>query len=184
MKPLIAAVALSLACAVQSLAKEEGQRSADPKSQAAWEAERISTFLRLDEAQSKKVADIIAKNAEEKAALEKKLRDHERRTHEAVRAVLSDEQKESFDMMRARRVMGHMGGMGHAGGGMGRMGGGGGPGGMGGGPGRMMGGKGPRRGHGPEGEPGEPGGPGGQGGPQGPGRGPDEGPQGPPPGDE
>src|SRR5689334_4572244 len=104
MKQLLAA-ALVLALSSPALAKEppkeEGAAAKgaaakadrnDPKARAAEETDRLKEHLELTEDQAKKVGDILGKNMEEKIALEKKFKEHDRRVHEAVRAVLNDEQ--------------------------------------------------------------------------------------------
>ena len=86
--------------------KDKGGRSEpDPAAIAAKQADQLKAELKLSDEQAKKVGDILVKNINESLALQKQLRDHERRTHEAIRAVLNDEQKEKLDMMRAHRMM-------------------------------------------------------------------------------
>jgi hypothetical protein len=119
---------------------EEGMawREQDPKEMAARHVEHMKQMLKLTDDQAKKVADILAKSQPEREELMKKLQASERKTHEQIRALLDDEQKEKFDMMRAHMMMRHGGmGMGSGPGGMQ-----GGPGGMHGGPRGMRGGPG------------------------------------------
>lgn len=121
MNQLIAALVLSLAA--PALAREGGpgaQAQLDPAAQAEKETAHLKERLKLTDDQAKKVGAVISKNIDERVSLEKKLREHERKTHEAVRAVLNDEQKETLDMMRAHRMMMRQGGRPGGGGGPGR----------------------------------------------------------------
>ena len=117
-----------------------GWRESDPKEMAARHVEHMKKALKLTDEQAKKVGDILAKSQPEREELMKKLRASERKTHEQIRALLDDEQKEKFDMMRAHMMTRHNG--------MGP--------GMGGGPGGMQGGPGMGH-HGPSGADGGPG---------------------------
>lgn len=153
------------------------RRSFEPKEMAAQTAQHIGKALGLNDEQTKKVQAIVERDAAKKLQLEKQLQAMERRQHEEIRAVLNDEQKEKWDMMRARQdlMMERMRGGGMMMGGMGGMRGGPGMGGPGmgmGGPGMGGPGMGPgmQRGMGPGGRPGQ------MGAPQG------EQPAGPPPG--
>lgn len=89
-----------------------GWREADPKEMTARETERMKQALKLSDEQAKKVEGILTKSQPEREELMKKLRASERKTHEQIRAVLDDEQKEKFDMMRAHMMMRHGMGMG------------------------------------------------------------------------
>lgn len=95
----------------------------DPKEMAAKMTEHLKRALDLNDDQAKKVQGVIERDATQKAELTKRLQAMERREHEDIRAVLNDEQKEKFDMMRAHQMMmggmhGGMGGPGMGGAGM------------------------------------------------------------------
>lgn len=111
MKSPLALAALVLA--LPALAQEQsGQRQRDPKEMAAKMSERLKSELKLSDAQAAKIGDILNKSMPERAALEKKLRAQEQLMHEQIRAELDNDQKERFDMMRARfKKMGGRGGV-------------------------------------------------------------------------
>ena len=108
MRNAISLLVLTLAVPVFS----EGRKEPDPKEMAQKHAEKLAEHLDLSAEQSKQVSAIMKESAAESAELEKKLRDHQRKMHEKIRALLSDEQKERFDMMRSRMPMMGMGGRG------------------------------------------------------------------------
>lgn len=117
MKRLLALLTLTLALpafAADGPPPNKGgpQPKPDPAAVAAKEAEHMKEGLQLTDDQAAKVKDILSKNINERMELEKKLREQDRRIHEAIRALLTDEQKERFDMMRAYRAM-HRDGMHH-----------------------------------------------------------------------
>lgn len=124
MKTLIA-LALVLACspvfAADKAAKKDKPKERDPKEMAQKMTDHLKEALDLSDDQAKKVGSIMDASAGEEQALTKKLREIERAKHEKIRAVLNDEQKEKFDMMRAHRMMMMRGGgmMGHGRGGRG-----------------------------------------------------------------
>jgi Spy/CpxP family protein refolding chaperone len=75
----------------------------EPKEAAGKFVERITKDLSLTPDQAKKILAIAEPAAVAEADLLKKLRDHQRSTHEKIRALLDNEQREKFDLLRLRR---------------------------------------------------------------------------------
>jgi hypothetical protein len=82
------------------------QKPLDPKEAARLFVQRLTEDLDLSKEQSDKIFAIAQPAAEQEAELVKKLREHQRTTHEKIRGVLNDEQKEKFDALRFRRPEG------------------------------------------------------------------------------
>lgn len=90
----------------------------DPKKMASKMADGMSRGLKLKEDQKKKIETLVEQMLPQRIELEKKLHKLERDTNEKIRAVLDDDQKEKFDMMRMHQAMMRGGGMGMRGPGM------------------------------------------------------------------
>lgn len=118
----VLALASVLVHADHDMKKEGGQhKEHTPQEMADKMVQRMEKGLDLSADQKQKVSEIIKASIPEMTELKKKMQKIERQTNEKIRVLLDEEQKEKFDMMRARQNM-MMGGHGKMGG-MGRMGG-------------------------------------------------------------
>ncbi len=88
----------------------EGMKEQTPKEMAQHTADVMEHALKLTPDQKSKVSAVLEAQASERAELTQRLQKLERLSHEKIRAILDDEQKEKFDMFRAQRRM--MGGQG------------------------------------------------------------------------
>lgn len=127
----VLALASVVVHADHDMKKEGGQRKEHtPQEMAEKMVQHMEKGLDLSADQKQKVSEIIKASIPEMTELKKKIQKIERQTNEKIRVLLDEEQKEKFDMMRARQNMmmgghGRMGGMGGHGkmGGQGKMGG-------------------------------------------------------------
>ena len=116
MRSLLAAVLLAAAIPALAAKPKPGKGHdtpggpPDPKAMAAQRAEHLTRELNLSDDQATKIKAIMEDSSGEEIDLMKKLRDRQRKTHESIRSLLDEEQKEKFDSMRPPRGMAMGGG--------------------------------------------------------------------------
>lgn len=77
--------------------------AAELKAESSRAAAHLERELSLTPEQTQKVSDILEDALPATQILRQRLMEHERRTREAIRAVLTDEQKVRFDIVAAER---------------------------------------------------------------------------------
>lgn len=112
---LLAAAVAALLCAAPLSAEhheddpegKDGQKMEQmtPAQQADKMLSHMEKELKLTADQKSKLKPLIEKGAADRKEMHEKFQKAEREHSEQVRALLTDEQKEKYDMMRARRKM-------------------------------------------------------------------------------